>query len=152
MLCQHIRELQTVKQQSGFLAHPVYSILDWFVVEPEHVVVQVDNFTSSSSSSTSAAPAVTICWYPPQVGDIAKYELNVAFTAFADVGQRRPRQIWIDATDIERHDNVVGGRHCHQLDPASLPPGQLHFILLRPWTTGRRPGSSVVALFSISGS
>jgi len=120
-------------------------ILNWFVIEPQQVVIRVDNITSSSTAD------VKVCWSPPQVGDVGAYELNIAYTASDDVGPPQRRQIWVDSTDTSQHDNVVGGRHCHQLDTTSLPDRQLHSVFLRPWTTGRRPGMSVVALFSVSG-
>jgi len=92
---------------------------------------------------------VTVCWNPPQVGNVAKYQLNIGSV---DVRGRRRRQLWINNTDNQRLDNDVGGReHCQRLDQASLPPSETHFILLRPWTTDHRPGMSVVALFSLSG-
>jgi len=102
------------------------------------VVVRVDNITSTSSESSSA---VTICWSTPRSGDVAKYELNVAS---ADDVERR--QIWIVVTDAERR------RFCRQLDATFLRRGQLYHVFLRPWTARHRPGLSVVALFSLSGS
>ena len=127
-------------------------LLSRLVVEPEQVLIRVDNITSSSSSlsaSAAAQTAVTLCWLASRVGDFAKYELNIASDASSDV-----EQIWIDAANMEQGDDALTGRRrrCHRLNPANLPAGQLHYILLRPWTVKRRPGLSVVALFSLSGS
>ena len=105
--------------------------------------MRVDDIATPSAS----ASAVTVCWSPPRVGDVAKYELNVVASAAPDDVERR--QIWIDATDSERRD---GRRRCRQLDTRHLRPGRLHYVHLRPWTARRRPGLSVVALFNVSGS
>ena len=128
---------------------PAFAELLWrFVVEPEQVIIRVDDITRSSSTLSASASAVKICWNAPRTGDVAKYELNIASAAPADVERR---QIWIDVADTKRRDGVTGRLHCRQLDTARLSRGQLHHVLLRPWTADRRPGLSVVALFNLSG-
>ena len=129
-------------------------VLCFCVADPEQVVVRVENITSSLSSSSLSATSVAVCWNPPRIGKVAKYELNVASTQSVDVGQRHRQQIWIAATDglVERrNDDVMGRRYCYQLRTAILHPGGLHYVVLRPWTVVNRPGLSVGTLFRTSG-